>query len=122
MHLDRQLVASQGVTGLPLDPELRQARVAFAKQILAQLASYDRTKLTPAQHTSVGVIETNLNRIVDIVPVADEWFVFDQFNGLHVTLVNFLSQTHPVREPPRHRELSRRASGWLRRSSTSGSP
>jgi uncharacterized protein (DUF885 family) len=95
--LDRQLIASQGVTGLPLDPAARAAKVALAKQILAQLATYDRATLTPVQRASAGVIETNLGRIVDIVPFADDWFVFDQFNGLHVTLVSFLSQTHPVR-------------------------
>jgi uncharacterized protein (DUF885 family) len=94
--LDRKLIAFNRI-GLPIEPAARQARVAQAKKILAQLAGYDRAKLTSTQRASVGVIESNLGSVIKIAPLADHWFVFDQFYGMHTMLVNFLSQTHPIR-------------------------
>jgi uncharacterized protein (DUF885 family) len=96
--LDRKLSAFyQRRSGLPIEPAARQARVAQAKRILAQLAGYDRAKLTPMQRASAGVIESNPGRVIEMAPLADHWFVFEQFRGLHTELVNFLSQTHPIR-------------------------
>jgi uncharacterized protein (DUF885 family) len=93
--LDRRLIASHH--GLPIEPAARQARVAQAKKILVQLAAYDRAQLTPTQRISAAVIESNLGNLVEAAPLADHWFVFEQFYGLHTTLVNFLSQEHPIR-------------------------
>jgi uncharacterized protein (DUF885 family) len=94
--LDRKLIAFTR-NGLPIEPAVRQARVARAKKILAQLAGYDRAKLTSTQRVSAGIIESKLGSIVEAAPLADHSFVFEQFYGLHITLVNFLSQTHPIR-------------------------
>ena len=92
--LDRKLIAFHGY--LPIEPAARQARVALAKRILIQLAGYDRTKLTPIQRISAGVIESSLRNVIEAAPLDDHSFVFEQFYGLHTTLVNFLSQTHPI--------------------------
>ena len=95
--LDRQLAAGDDVTNLPILPAERQARLEQAQRILAELGTYDRATLTPLQRTTAGVLESSLQRVVESAPFADHWFVFHQFCGLQVTLVNFLSQTHPIR-------------------------
>ena len=97
--LDRQLAGRIVTSGLPIDPVVRDARVAEAKKILARLATFDRAKLTPTQRLSAGWMESNLQQFVSAAPLADHTFVFEQFYGLHVTLVNFLTQTHPIRNP-----------------------
>ncbi len=87
--LDRQLT---GIT-----KEARAKRVALAQSGLASLAKFDRSKLDPQQRTSAAVMEWSLRNIVDAEPFADYTFVFNQFQGLHVNIVNFLTQTHPIR-------------------------
>ncbi|MDB6113094.1 MAG: hypothetical protein JWQ62_39, partial [Lacunisphaera sp.] len=87
--LDRQLT--------PLTKEYRAGRVAAARAGLAELAKFDRSKLDPAQRTSANVIAWSLNGIVSAEPFADYSFVFNQFQGLHVNIVNFMSQVHPIR-------------------------
>ncbi|HEV7402755.1 MAG TPA: DUF885 domain-containing protein [Chthoniobacteraceae bacterium] len=87
--LDRRLT--------PITKEFRAARVAAAQQALAELAKFDRAKLDPPQRTSAALIEWQLKVEVSAEPFEDFHFVFNQFGGLHVSLVNFLSQTHPIR-------------------------
>jgi len=87
--LDRQLT--------PISKEYRAARVALAQRGLAELARFDRAKLDATQRVSAAVIEWQLNEIVQAEPFEDYGFVFQQMNGLQVQLVNFLSQTHPIR-------------------------
>jgi uncharacterized protein (DUF885 family) len=87
--LDRQLT--------PITREYRAARVAAAKKALAELARFDRTKLDAGQRTSAAVIAWSLQGTVDAERFADYDFVLNQFRGLHVNLVNFLSQSHPIR-------------------------
>ena len=87
--LDRQLT--------PITKAYRAERVAVARRALAELAKFDRARLDAQQRTSAAVIEWSLNEEVNAEPFADFRFVFNQFGGLHVSLVNFLSQTHPIR-------------------------
>ena len=87
--LDRQLT--------PITRACRAERVAVARRALAELAKFDRARLDAQQRTSAAVIEWSLNQEVNAEPFADFRFVFNQFSGLHVSLVNFLSQTHPIR-------------------------
>lgn len=87
--LDRRLT--------PFTREDRAARVAAARKALADIAKFDRTKLDARQRTSAGVIEWSLNVEVNSEPFADHRFTFNQFGGLHVSLVHFLSQAHPIR-------------------------
>jgi uncharacterized protein (DUF885 family) len=95
--LDRELVAFDSFTGLPIEPAVREKVVAQARQVLEQLRRHDVARLTPSQKVSAGVIETSMQRAIDTAPLADHWLVFQQFRGLQVTLVNFLSQSHPIR-------------------------
>lgn len=87
--LDRQLT--------PVTKAYRAGRVAFARQALADLAALDRQKLDPQQVVSARIIEWHMQQVVARDAFADHAAVFNQFWGLHVTLVNFLSQQHPVR-------------------------
>jgi len=87
--LDRQLT--------PITPAYRAERVAKAQAARAQLAKFDRAQLSAEQRISAAIIEWSLAGIVDSQPFADFNFVFSQFRGLQVSLVNFLSQTHPIR-------------------------
>ncbi len=87
--LDRQLT--------PNTSEYRAGRIAAARTALAQLARFDRSTLDRQQRASAAVIEWSLKTTVDSEPFADFDFPFNQFRGLHVGLINFLSQIHPVR-------------------------
>jgi uncharacterized protein (DUF885 family) len=75
----------------------RAARVAAASAALEQLARFDRSRLDPQQVVSARVIEWHMQQVVKRDAFTDHAFVFNQFWGLHVTLVNFLTQVHPIR-------------------------
>lgn len=87
--LDRRLT--------PVTKAARKARVARARRGLAKLQKFDRAKLDPDQRVSAAMLEWHLAEIVQAEPFEDHRFIFQQFSGLQVGLVNFLSQTHPIR-------------------------
>ncbi len=87
--LDRQLT--------PIAKAYRAERIDFARRALAELSKFDRAKLDQQQRISAATIEWSLKMEVDSEPFHDHHFIFNQFHGLHVGLVNFLSQTHPIR-------------------------
>ena len=86
---DRQLT--------PFTPAYRAERLAVAKRVLAELARFDRRKLDESQRVSAAILEWQFNEDVKADAFTDHRFIFHQFRGLHVRLVNFLSQTHPIR-------------------------
>jgi uncharacterized protein (DUF885 family) len=88
-ELDRKLTPNTVV--------YRAAEVATAKNTLGELAKIDQGKLTPQQRASAATIGWSLQGTVDAYAYRDYQFVFNQFTGLHVQLVNFLSQQHPIR-------------------------
>lgn len=81
----------------PNTPQQRAARIAAAKTGLQELGEFDRSQLSAQQRTSAAVVEWSLRSTAEAEPFEDFDFVFNQFRGLHVSLVNFLSQTHPIR-------------------------
>jgi len=87
--LDRRLT--------PISDEARAARVAMARRGLTELARFDPSRLDAQQRISARTLAWHLQGVVDDYPFRDFNFVFNQFGGLHVRLVNFLSQTHPIR-------------------------
>jgi uncharacterized protein (DUF885 family) len=87
--LDRRLT--------PITKAWRAERLAQARRVLAELARFDRSRLDPQQRVSAAGIEWATSTVVASDAFADFTFVFNQFGGLHVRLVNFLSQTHPIR-------------------------
>jgi uncharacterized protein (DUF885 family) len=87
--LDRRLT--------PITKRARAARVAAARRGLAELKRFDPARLDSTQRISAATLEWQLEDIVRGEPFAEDAFVFQQYSGLQVQLVNFLSQTHPVR-------------------------
>ena len=87
--LDRQLT--------PIDDAARAATVARARKGLTALARFDRESLTAAQRVSAAMLGWQLDDIVRAEPFEDYEYVFQQFYGLQIDLVNFLSQAHPIR-------------------------
>jgi uncharacterized protein (DUF885 family) len=88
-ELDRQLT--------PITKEFRHARVELARRGLDQLAKFDRAELSESQRASAGMLAWQLNDIIRGEEFEDFRLVFQQFSGLQVQLVNFLTQTHPTR-------------------------
>ncbi len=87
--LDRRLT--------PITRAYRAEQAAFARRALAELAGFDREELDATQRASAALIEWHMQEQVRGEPFEDHRFVFDQFGGLHVRLVRFLTQIHPVR-------------------------
>ena len=88
-QLDRKLT--------PNTRQFRAAEVAAATKGLADLARIDQRGMNTQQRASAASIAWSLNATIDRNPYADYDFVFNQFGGLHVQLVNFLTQSHPIR-------------------------
>lgn len=87
--LDRQLT--------PQTRAHRDARLALARRGLAELAKFNRNQFSDMQRSSATMLQWQLEDILNGAPYDEHSYVFDQFRGLQVTLVNFLSQTHPIR-------------------------
>jgi uncharacterized protein (DUF885 family) len=87
--LDRQLT--------PNTAAHRHERVARAQRGLAELGKFDQARMSDSQRISAAMLAWQLDDIVRADPFEDFRFPFQQFRGLQVQLVNFLSQTHPVR-------------------------
>jgi uncharacterized protein (DUF885 family) len=88
-ELDRQLT--------PITKEFRHARVELARRGLDELAKYDRAELSQPQRVSAAMLAWQLDTIIRGEEFEDFHLVFQQFSGLQVELVNFLTQTHPIR-------------------------
>ena len=86
-----------GAFGQTFGVKAAQQRAALARQGLAALAAYPEATLTPAQRTSAAVIKWTLEDAVAGAEFASQRFVFEQFGGLHLGLVNFLTTVHPIR-------------------------
>jgi uncharacterized protein (DUF885 family) len=87
--LDRQMT--------PNTREARAARLERAKRGLKELAQFDRAKLDFQQRISATTMQWQLERTVEADQFSDHNYIFEQFGGTQVRLVNFLSQTHPIR-------------------------
>ena len=54
--------------------------------------------MAPQQRTSAALLRWALDDTVASAEFATHSYVFDQFNGLHLDLVNHLTQSHPIRQ------------------------
>ncbi len=95
--IDRQLLPVDSQYGTPLEAAALRAYVARAQRALKRLKAYQPARLTPVQQVSAAALEWQLNDAIRMAEMSDERFVFDQFRGLQVGVVNFLSQVHPMR-------------------------
>ncbi|MDB5792591.1 MAG: hypothetical protein JWQ80_2615 [Massilia sp.] len=87
--LDRQLT--------PQTPAQRKKMIALAKAGIARLDKWMAGPLDETQRVSAAVMRWSLTNTVANEPFEDYNFVFSQFSGTQVSLVNFLTQTHPMR-------------------------
>ena len=88
-RLDRQLTA--------ITPAARAVRIATAHRGLAKLKQWDLATLDATQRLSAATLAWQLDDIIRQDAFADYGFVFQQYSGLQVQLVSFLTQTHPLR-------------------------
>jgi uncharacterized protein (DUF885 family) len=87
--LDRQLT--------PLTAAQRAKTVALAQTGVAQLDKFLAGPLGEEQRTSAAVMRWALANTVASAPYEDYGFVFNQFGGVQVGLVNYMTTTHPLR-------------------------
>lgn len=87
--LDRQLT--------PLTDVQRKKMIALAKTGVARLDAFLSGPLSEEQRTSAAVMRWSLANTVASEPFEDHGFVFNQFSGVQVSLVNFMTNTHPMR-------------------------
>nr|WP_314542939.1 DUF885 domain-containing protein [uncultured Massilia sp.] len=87
--LDRQLT--------PQTPAQRKKVVALARTGVARLDAFLAGPLSEDQRTSASVMRWSLANTVASEPYEDYSFVFNQFGGVQVGLVNFMTTTHPLR-------------------------
>ncbi|GAB3472198.1 DUF885 domain-containing protein [Massilia terrae] len=87
--LDRQLT--------PLTDARRKQMIALAKKGIAQLDKYMAGPLSEDQRISAATMRWSLSKTVEGEPFEGYNFVFSQHGGVQVGLVNFMTQTHPIR-------------------------
>lgn len=88
-RLDRELT--------PLSQAHRERVRALAEQGLARLDAFDKAPLDATQRISAAVIRWQLGNEIANARYADHHFLFTQFNGVHISLVNFMASSHPLR-------------------------
>jgi uncharacterized protein (DUF885 family) len=75
----------------------RERQRQLVRQGLTELQTFNSNSLTPTQREGADTLRWNLQRIRAAEPFADHNFVFNQWGGPHIGLVNFMSVTHPMR-------------------------
>ena len=94
--MDRQLNLS-GAFGGTVGVRAAEEAAQLARLGLEELDRIPAASLTPRQQTSAAIIRWTLNDTINDAEFAVNRFVFDQFNGLHLGLVQFLTTSHPIR-------------------------
>src|SRR5215469_4195381 len=87
-HLDAQLNE--------ISDEAAHARIARAKEGLAGLRQFDRSKLTPEQRLSAEMFEYQLTDIVNEEPYLVYNFPLNQMGGVQARLPTLLTDIHPM--------------------------
>ena len=87
-RLERQLT--------PQTVAYRRARIQLAKQGLAHLQKFDRSKLTATQRISADLMQWQLDTVIREEPYLDYTFPLEQMNGANVNLIESLTVRHPL--------------------------
>jgi uncharacterized protein (DUF885 family) len=93
--VDRQL--SLGGAGNTYGLSAAQATAKLAQSGLAKLQSFPVAAMSPQQRTSAAIIGWTLQNAIRRAEFAQNRFVFEQFDGLHLALVTFMTTAHPIR-------------------------
>jgi uncharacterized protein (DUF885 family) len=96
--LDQQL-SLIGEWDYPYGAAAFGARSRIAQGGLDALATFDAASLSPEQRTSAAVIRWTLEDQKAAAGFPHHRYVFDQFNGLQLDLINHLTQSHPIQTP-----------------------
>jgi uncharacterized protein (DUF885 family) len=80
----------------PATPAWREQRRELAQRGLAELARFDRTRLTESQLVSADLMKWQLEVVVDGRKYDDFAFPLEQFGGANVNLPNQLAVGHPL--------------------------
>jgi uncharacterized protein (DUF885 family) len=84
----------------PVRREARRARVEQARRGLGELRRIDRAKFTASQRVSARVLEWQLESMIQAAPFEEHRYVFNQgIGGFPASVVRFLTDTHPARNP-----------------------
>lgn len=94
--LDRQLTLV-GAWGNTFGRRASAERAALARRGLEELKAFSTGTLTATQRTSAALLAWQLQNVIESAEFATHRYIFDQFTGLQIGLVNFLTQTHPIR-------------------------
>lgn len=96
-NLDRRLslVSESGQT---YGVDAASARASLARRGREELERLPAAVFTPQQRTSVALLRWALDDTIASADFATHRYVFDQFNGLQLDLVNHLTQSHPIRQ------------------------
>jgi uncharacterized protein (DUF885 family) len=94
--LDRQLGLSNQ-WGAFYGTKAKQTAAALARRGLDELAGLPRDALSPTQRTSAAIIEWTLENVIAGAGFPQHDFIFHQFGGFQLSLVDFLTATHPIR-------------------------
>jgi len=87
-RLERQLT--------PVSKAFQLSRIALARKGLAELATFDRSRLSEADRVSADLMQWQLDRVVEGEPYLDYFFPFEQFQGTNISLVTVLTSSHPL--------------------------
>jgi uncharacterized protein (DUF885 family) len=87
-RLERQLT--------PQTSTYRRSRIQLAKQGLAGLSKFNRSKLTDTQRISADLMHWQLDTVVREEPYLDYTFPLEQMNGVNVNLIETLTVRHPL--------------------------
>lgn len=94
--LDRQLWMTSAY-GDTFGVAAANLKAAMARRGLVELRKFPRDTLTPAQRVSAALLKWYFEDAVASAEFAPQQAIFQQFSGLQLELVNFLTQTHPIR-------------------------
>ncbi|MBV8353741.1 MAG: DUF885 domain-containing protein, partial [Candidatus Eremiobacteraeota bacterium] len=94
--LDRRLASADPFGGVYGVLEARE-RATIAQRGLTELRRFESGDLSPEQQISAALLESRLRDAIVTSEFADHEFVFNQFLGLHIALVLFLTTMHPLR-------------------------
>src|SRR4029077_4514071 len=87
-RLERQLT--------PQTLAYHRTRIQLAKQGLAQLQKFDRSKFNDTQRISADLMQWQLDTVVREEPYLDYTFPLEQMNGANVSLIETLTVRHPL--------------------------
>jgi uncharacterized protein (DUF885 family) len=80
----------------PRTPEWRRDRIARARNALADLRRFDRSRMTQSQLVSADLLDWQLDTIVREEPYLDYTYPLEQMNGANVGLVETLTLSYPI--------------------------